>query len=117
MNKRDYLVGKLVDGATALNEFFEQITKDSSLNPADVGRALASKYELTDQQQKNLEVITSRVITAKGIVDYLKEKFGVDENGVTTESHELHQYMRGDVPDRDFYAQLNTFTICLEFKP
>lgn len=122
MNKRDYLVGKLVDGATALNEFFEQVQEDSSLNPADVARDLASKHDLTDQQQKKMGIIASRVTKAKEVVDYLKEKFGVDEDGYIADQNGFQQYMRNEfqpgsdcVPNHDFNAYLQIFTIMFDF--
>jgi hypothetical protein len=91
--KREYLAGKLVDGARALNEFFDVLSTNREASPRDLASDLSSKYSLTSNQKEYLEKVTERAERAQGIVRYLEDRFGIDENGAFQDVEGLHSLL------------------------
>lgn len=73
--QKDYLIKKLIDGAKAVCELFDN-TYRSSQNPLKIAEDVALKYELTGNQKRKLERLVRNLVGARIIVDAAREKFG-----------------------------------------
>lgn len=111
-DKKEYLVGKLIDGAKALNDLFKETFIDNSTNPNEFYKDLSSKYELTKNQKEYLKKVASRVSKAKEIVEYLKEKYGVRKDDYIKDKKGLYKLMfEKDPPKTYFSAKAHPFVI------
>lgn len=92
-SKIDFIVGKMIDGARALNTFFNTLSTTREAQPREVARELTSAHGLTLNQQRYLNHIVERTERAKGIVQYLEGRFGVDSQGRFQDAKGLQSFL------------------------
>lgn len=98
--KKEYLLGKMIDGAHALYDFFEAMKLRDS-DPVYVAGELKTKYCLTQSQQEYLDGVVVRTSKAKYIVRYLEKRFGLNEDGTFKDAKGLHKLLfNGYAPQR-----------------
>lgn len=112
IGKRDYLVGKLIDGAKAVEDFFDKVQENDSLDPTYVAEGLASRYHLTENQSKTLRGIASRTRIVKEIVSNVKKNYGLTRRGMIRDKKGLYEAVYGEAPpDDSFSARPLSFSI------
>lgn len=92
-DKRDALVVNMVDGAEALDKFFQQLRIDRTAEPISLAERLSAKYQLNPNQQDYFAWIAGRAEKAKAIVGHLESQFGVDGNGYFIDSKGLQRFV------------------------
>ncbi len=99
--KKEYLLGKMFDGAVALRDFFETMESKRDAIPVDVAEQLKEKYQLTDNQGKYLNGVAERTSKARGVVQYLERRFGLNEDRTFQDPRGLHDFLfNGYTPKR-----------------
>jgi len=89
--KKGYLLGKIVDGARALYDFFETMKDNKRANPYRVAEEITSRYQLTQNQQKYLGEVVERAHKGRRAIRFLEEKFGLNEDGTFKDTEGLYQ--------------------------
>ena len=113
-SKRDYLVGRLIAGAKALNEFFDVVSNPGQ-NPIRVARELSQKYELTQNQVRNLEGIASRTKEAQDLVNSAIKEYGLTKEGNFRHGHALYRRVFGLIPPRGEYFSATPHSFAIGF--
>ncbi|MBI2579089.1 MAG: hypothetical protein HYW26_05235 [Candidatus Aenigmarchaeota archaeon] len=93
VERKDYLVGKLLDGNRVLYEFFEVVISRKSTDPFQVAENLIRHYNLTPNQQKYLRRIADRTQRAKRVISYLEKRFGINREGYFDNPEEVYRFM------------------------
>lgn len=88
--KRNYLAGKMLDGARALDDFFEALVTRRDANPEELHHTLADQYDLTPNQRAFFGKVATRTSKAQGIVRYLENRFGVNDYGEFVDASGLY---------------------------
>jgi len=110
--KRDYLVGKMVDGAKAVDELFERVEKRPSIDLNKTGDILARKYGLTENQQEYLQKIVPELSAAVKIVRYVRNEYGVNKYGEIKDKERLYKdVFDEELPKTDFYVKVFPFSV------
>jgi hypothetical protein len=91
--KKEYLLRKMIDGAKALNDYFEIMRENKSASAISVAEEMKHRYKLTPNQQKYLDRVANRTAKAKAIVSYLESRFGVNADGTFEDAEGLHELL------------------------
>jgi hypothetical protein len=112
--RREYLAGKMLDGARALDDFFEELVTRRNANPEELHRTLADQYNLTHNQRAFFEKVATRASRAQGIVRYLENRFGVNDDGEFIDASGLYSLVhRTKKPLKNIRAE--TYSIGIGF--
>src|SRR3989338_3689835 len=98
--QRENLSRKIIDGTKAIYGLFEELrTKREDLSDEFVNR-LVESYQLTENQVSYLQNVAVRARRAQGIIRYLENIFGLQEEGVFNDPEGLHSllFVGKDVP-------------------
>lgn len=100
MNK-EKLSEKMMNGAKALYDIFEYSRQSRELLTDEKTDELVKNYELTQNQKVFLNNTLQRTKRAQGIVRYLENRFGVDEQLNFKDSKGLHEllFIGKEVPE------------------
>lgn len=110
--RRDYLVGKLINGAYAVNSLFDAIILDENLNPITEGSTIKNRYNLTNSQAEKLDNIIDDILEAKKRVDYYKRKYGVTGQRSIKDKKGLFKEVFEEYPPKSkFTAETFSFAI------
>jgi len=116
--RRDYLVGKYVDGAMAMRDFFDRAFEDESLDSHDIAREVASKYDVTPNQRKYLDAVVERVGQAKEIVGLFKKRYGVNQRGMFRDKEEVYRLVFDEEPPKGYFsAEPQSFVVKFKLPP
>lgn len=99
----DYLVGKLIDGAKAIDELFERAYYNPSQNIREVARRISQEYELTKNQKRVLERLVYRLNKAIAIVESLKKEYGMTKAGDFRKKRALYKAVYRENPKKSIY--------------
>jgi hypothetical protein len=115
LEKRAYLVGKMIDGAGAIDEFFTTLINNKDYSPEKLTEELCDKYDLTDSQRSYLNWVSARAKRVKAVVNYLENRFGADESGTFKGPEALHRLLYDDKRiQRGIKAKSHNITIEIE---
>tara|TARA_Y100000310_G_C20697217_1_gene826537 strand:- start:1326 stop:2444 length:1119 start_codon:yes stop_codon:yes gene_type:complete len=92
-SKNEHLLGKMVEGARALYDFFEVIRDNRDASVREVAEQLKLTYNLTDNQGRYLDNVADRTSKAKSIVQYLERRFGINSDGIFQDPQGLHEVL------------------------
>ena len=96
--KREYLLGKMLEGARALYDFFETLRNEKDTNPKELASRINTKYNLTKNQAAYLDNVAERTTKAKTIVQYLEKRFGVKKDGTFKDPKGLYSLLFREKP-------------------
>jgi len=109
--KKEYLLGKMFDGAVVMYDFFERAQDDESVDFDTLASDLKSEYRLTDSQGEYLDGVAGRAVKARGIVRYLGRRFGIDSDSNFENPRGLYDLLLGDKPPKEIGAKSFNFGI------
>ncbi len=109
--RRDYLAGKLLDGAIALSEFFYINLTQPSTDGKILARELNDKYDLTKNQRHNLRKISNKVERAKEIVAFLSSRYQLGQKGNFENRKALYRIIYNKEPPKEFTIKPHSFTL------
>ncbi|MEK6936814.1 MAG: hypothetical protein AABW58_01955 [Nanoarchaeota archaeon] len=109
--KRDYLVGKLIDGALALSELFYQNLTNPATDSKCLARSLNDKYDLTKNQRGKLRQISNKIERAKSIVGFLTSEYQLGQKGNFEKRQALYRLIYGKEPPKEFTIKPHSFTM------
>ena len=92
-SKKEYLLGKMFDGAGALYDFFETMREKRDVSAVEVAESLKGEYKLTGSQRDYLDGVVDRTLKAKGVVEYFERRFGVNSDGTFQDPQGLHSIL------------------------
>lgn len=111
VERRDYLTGKMIDGALAMYEFFYNLDRHSDIDINSLHADISEKYELTESQKQYFSRIKEEISAAIEIVKIIKDEYGLDEKGNIRDKERLY----GDIYNEDaseiYSAKPNTYSI------
>lgn len=109
--KKEYLLRKMFDGAKALYDFFETMRDNKDTGPREVAEQLKSKYHLTGNQKNYLDGVANRTSRARGIVQYLERRFGVNSDGTFQDVRGLHDLLFDKYTPKHLEARTYNFGV------
>jgi len=116
--KKQELVGKLVDGATALNEFFDTILVEGYSNPMKLARKLGDQYDLNSNQRRRFNHIARKMRKVRKITKYLQKKYGANRigavQGKANRERLYRELNREEYEGEDFSANIGDFSIMFD---
>ena len=118
--KRDYLVGRMIDGGRALYRFFSEVTGEFR-DPREVGEEVLAEFSLTERQRELFRGVVKRACIAKAMVDRFKERYGIDheESDENTrffsDSRGLYRAVTGEEPPHEGTPLARHENIAIEF--
>lgn len=101
----------MFDGARALYDFFENLKEDKDANVQELAGRINAQYNLTKNQQAYLSEVAERAEKAKGIVNYLERRFGVNEDGTFKDPHGMYPLLYGKKAPKLLEARTYNFGI------
>ncbi|MEE9406238.1 MAG: hypothetical protein V3V26_02415, partial [Candidatus Aenigmarchaeota archaeon] len=118
--KRDYLVGRMIDGGRALYRFFSEVTGEFR-DPREVGEEVLAEFSLTERQRELFRGVVKKACIAKAMVDRFKERYGIDheESDENTrffsDSEGLYRAVTGEEPPHEGTPLARHENIAIEF--
>ena len=101
IEKRHYLVGKLINETRALSQFFDEV-KNKSVSPTYLVNELAKEYDLTVNQRRVLGKISTKLTKARTIITYLNDKYKPSEKGNAAGKSTLFKDIYQENPPKEF---------------
>ncbi len=83
----------MLHGAMALYDFFETLLRERDANPEALAQELADGYSLTTEHRDFLGNTGVRARRAQGIVRYLENRFGMDEDSYFEGPEGLYRFI------------------------
>ncbi|MDD5741586.1 MAG: hypothetical protein PHH54_06400 [Candidatus Nanoarchaeia archaeon] len=91
--KQEYLANRMIDGARALSELFNWLKTNRAPLTDNLVEEITKSCEITKNQANYLHKTVERAKRAQGIIKYLENRFGVNENLDFQDSEGLYRLL------------------------
>ena len=116
IDRKGYLIRKMVDGAKALGDFFDGMV-DGTSPTAPLAEELGKRYHLRPSQQRYLCQIAERAEEIRVYIRELEDEFGIERKGdekVFTKPSRLHEHLFGE---RKYKGRVISYGLGIGFYP
>jgi len=91
LSKVDLPPNQIMIYANTLEEFFRSLVMDKSLHPIELANELSEKSSINELQLQHFNHVALRTLRARGIVKYLENHYGINDELRFNKPRDLHK--------------------------